>query len=194
MSVRITCHPLTNDRWNDFERLFGRNGACGGCWCMLWRLPRRVFDAQKGDGNREAMHEIVRGGEQPGLLAYRGTDVIGWCALGPRSIYPALERSRVLKPVDDRPVWSVSCLFVHRAHRKQGVSIALLRAAVDFARARGASILEAYPVEPKGEVDIPAAFAWTGIPSAYLSVGFEEIARRSPTRPILRISLGSGHP
>lgn len=194
MSVRIACHPLTKDRWNDFERLFGANGACGGCWCMLWRLPRRVFDAQKGEGNREAMHAIVRSGEQPGLLAYRGKDVIGWCALGPRSVYPALERSRVLKPVDDRPVWSVSCLFVHRAHRKQGVSIALLHAAVDFARARGASILEAYPVEPKGEADIPAAFAWTGIPSAYLSVGFEEIARRSPTRPILRISLGSGLP
>lgn len=137
MSKRIVCHPLTDDRWNDFARLFGRNGACGGCWCMLWRLPRRVFDAQKGEGNREAMRDLVRAGAEPGLLAYRGDEVVGWCALGPRAIYPALERSRVLKPVDDEPVWSVSCLFVHRAHRNQGVSVALLRAAVDFARAWG---------------------------------------------------------
>jgi len=185
----LTCHPLTPDRWNDFEALFGRNGACGGCWCMLWRLPRKQFDIQKGDLNHAAMKALVESGAEPGLLAYHRGEAVGWCALAPRADYPALERSRILKPVDEQPVWSVSCLFVHRKYRKQGVATALLNSATSHVQHRGGNILEGYPVEPRGDKEIPAAFAWTGIPSAFLSAGFHEVARRSETRPIMRIHL-----
>lgn len=159
---------------------------------MLWRLPRKQFESQKGDGNREAMKALVESGEVPGLLAYRDGQPIGWCALAPRERYLALGRSRVLKPVDDRPCWSVSCLFVHRAHRRRGVSVGLLRAAVRHARAHGAGILEGYPVEPRGGKPIPPAFAWTGIPKAYEAAGFLEVARGSPTRPIMRCDCTRG--
>jgi GNAT superfamily N-acetyltransferase len=185
----LTCQPVTPDRWSDFETLFGRNGACGGCWCMLWRLPRKQYDNQKGDGNRAAMKTLVESGEEPGLLAYCEGQAVGWCALAPRANYPALERSRVLKPVDEKPVWSVSCLFVHRKFRKQGIATELLRAATEHVRGQGGKILEGYPVEPRGEKPIPAAFAWTGIPGAFLAAGFREVARRSETRPIMRINL-----
>jgi GNAT superfamily N-acetyltransferase len=178
---------LTDSNWEDFVQLFGANGACGGCWCMLWRLSRKRFDAQKGAGNKRAMRALVREGCEPGLLAYRGERAIGWCALAPRADYPALERSRVLSPVDDHPCWSVACLFVHREFRGQGVATALLRAAAEHARERGAEILEGYPVEPRGSQRIPPAFAWTGIPSAFRAAGFREVARRSPTRPIMRM-------
>lgn len=186
---RLQCHPLTEDRWDDFERLFGKNGACGGCWCMLWRLPRRQFDAMKGDGNRAAMCALVASGVVPGLLGYLDDRPVGWCALAPREHYPALSRSRILKPVDERPCWSVSCLFVHREYRNRGVSTQLLHSAVEYARGKGAQILEGYPVEPKAGRPIPPVFAWTGISKAFKAAGFSEAARRSPTRPIMRFAI-----
>jgi GNAT superfamily N-acetyltransferase len=181
----ITVRPLTAARWDDFAALFGERGACGGCWCMLWRLPRRTFDAQKGAGNRDAMRALVGAGEEPGLLAYRGREPVGWVSLGPRPDFPALSRSRLLQPIDDRPVWSITCLFVAKAHRRTGVSVALLRAAVRHVRARGGRVVEGYPQLPKGN-PIPDVFAWTGTASAFAAAGFREVARPSPTRPVMR--------
>ncbi len=155
---------------------------------MIWRLAPKQFKQQKGEGNRRAMKRIVGSGEVPGILAFDGGKPVGWCALAPRSHYPALARSRVMKPVDNFPVWSVACLFVHRGYRKQGVATELLKAAAKQAKRQGAGILEGYPVEPKIGA-IPPAFAWTGIPKAFERAGFHEVARRSPTRPIMRIFL-----
>jgi GNAT superfamily N-acetyltransferase len=183
---RLTFHPLTPARWDDFERLFGERGACGGCWCMWWRLKRSQFEKKKGAGNKRAMKAMVRNGEVPGILAYAGKEPIGWCAVAPREDYGTLERSRILKPVDDQPVWSVVCFFVERAHRGSGVSVELLKAAVAHAERHGAQIVEGYPVEPKQD-RMPDAFAWFGLASAFERAGFEEVARRSPTRPIMRI-------
>lgn len=183
-------HPLTRDTWKDFETLFGKNGACGGCWCMLWRLPRKRFEEMKGSGNRDAMRKTVYSEEVPGIIAYKEGEPIGWCALAPRDVYQALNRSRILQPVDDQPCWSISCFFIRRDHRRKGVSSGLIRAAGDYARRNGARILEAYPVEPRHEQSIPAAFAWTGLAGAFASEGFVEVARRSPTRPIMRRDLG----
>ena len=185
----LQCHPLTKDRWSDFDALFGKNGACGGCWCMLWRLPRKQYDSQKGDGNRKQMKALVESGEVPGILGYLDDRAAGWCAVAPREHYPSLTRSRVLKPVDDQPCWSVSCLFVHRDYRNKGVSVQLLRAAIAYVQSRGGRILEGYPVEPKSDKRIPPAFAWTGIPKAFEAAGFSEVARYAPTRPIMRFDV-----
>ena len=152
---------------------------------MWWRLEKRAFDAGKGARNRRAMKRIVDSGEAPGLLAYSGGVPVAWCALAPRDRYPRLARSRVLAPVDDRPVWSVVCFFVAKPWRRRGVTVALLEAAAKFARSRGARILEGYPVAPRG-AEIPAAFAYTGLPSAFEKAGFREAARRSEARPIVR--------
>lgn len=156
---------------------------------MLWRLPRKQYESQKGDGNRKAIKALVESGEVPGLLGYLDGRPVGWCAVAPREHYPALKRSRILKPVDDQPCWSVSCLFVHHEHRKKGISTQLLRAAIDYVRGKDVQVLEGYPVEPKGDKPIPPAFAWTGIPKAFEAVGFSEVARRSPTRPIMRFDF-----
>lgn len=192
--TELTFQPATPDRWSDLEGLFGERGACGGCWCMFWRLPRKQFDAGKGSANRRALKTIVRSGAEPGVLAYRGDEPIGWCAIAPREEYVALERSRILQPVDDRPVWSISCLFIKKPYRRQGVSSKLLRAAVDFAANHGAKIVEGYPVEP-GSQKLPDPFLWHGIPSAFLKAGFKEVLRRSKSRPIMRFFIrGSGIP
>jgi GNAT superfamily N-acetyltransferase len=182
---KVEVRPLTPDRWGDLERLFGPRGACGGCWCMWWRLTRSEFEKRKGAQNKRAMKRIVVSGEVPGLLAYADGEPVGWCAIGPRASYPVLQRSRVLKPVDDQPVWSITCFFVARPYRGQGVSAALVKAAVAHARKNGARTIEGYPVEPKAG-RIPDAFAYVGVPSTFRRAGFVEVLRRSPTRPIMR--------
>lgn len=181
-------HPLTPNRWNDLETLFGAKGATGGCWCMYWRLPRKVFNAQLGEANRLAFRSLVEQGPPPGLLAYTGEEPVGWMALAPRSMYPVLERSKILKPVDDKTVWSITCFFISKKHRRQGVSETLVKAAIDYARSQKAEILEAYPVDPRGK-NYPAVFAYTGLFSTFIHAGFDEVARRSDSRPIVRYTL-----
>jgi GNAT superfamily N-acetyltransferase len=182
--TRYAFHPLTPERWDDLVHLFGARGACGGCWCMWWRAAPADFRADKGKGNKNALRRLVRSGLEPGILAYYGDEPVGWCAVAPREEYPRLARSRVLAPVDERPVWSVTCFFVAKEQRGRGLSVSLLEAAARFAADRGARIVEGYPIEPGSRQ--PAAFVWTGLASAFTAAGFREAARRSPTRPIMR--------
>ncbi|MBI1745315.1 MAG: GNAT family N-acetyltransferase [Acidobacteria bacterium] len=184
----LVFHPLTSDRWTDFEILFGERGACGGCWCMWWRLKRSEFERRKGRANKQSMRSLVMSGEVSGILAYAAEEPAGWCAIAPRESYTVLERSRVLKRIDDKPVWSVTCLFVKKEYRNKGVSVQLLRAAVAFVKAQGGTIVEGYPVEPKTD-RMPDIFAWTGLVSAFQQAGFVERARRSQTRPIMRFEI-----
>ena len=185
--ARLVFHPLVPDRWTDLERLFGARGACGGCWCMWWRLAHAEFERGKGEGNRRALRRLVAAGEEPGLLAYAEDEPVGWVAVAPRPKLRRLERSRILAPVDDRPVWSVVCFFVTKSQRACGVSVRLLEAAAQHVQRRGGRIVEGYPSEPQGR--LPEAFAYTGVASAFRQAGFVEVARRSPTRPIMRLEI-----
>ncbi len=187
---RIEVRALRASDWPALEALFGARGACGGCWCMTPRLPLREFEARKGEKNRRAMKRLVERGPPPGLLAYRGREAVAWIALGPREEFRRLATSRILAPVDDEPVWSIVCLFLRKDVRRQGISAQLLRAATAFARKRGATIVEGYPQIPR-QSDVPAVFAWTGFASSFAKAGFREVARRSPTRPIMRRDVGS---
>lgn len=151
---------------------------------MAWRLPRAEFNRNKGETNRQALRELVRKAPAPGVLAYADGKPVGWCAVAPREAYPALGRSRILKPVDRQPVWSISCLFVEKSYRRQGLSTQIIQAAAAFAKTQGAKIVEGYPQVVVGY--LPAAFIWTGLEQSFLNAGFIEVARRSPKRPILR--------
>lgn len=184
----IEIRPATREHWSDLVALFGARGACGGCWCMFWRRTGAEYSAGKGARNRRALRRLVQSEEPPGLIAWVDGEPAGWIALAPRSAYRRLERSRILKPVDDRSgVWSVPCFFVAREHRGRGLTVALLRAAVDHAARRGARILEGYPVEPAArQADV---FVYTGLASAFRKAGFREAVRRSPTRPVMRYEI-----
>lgn len=184
-------HPLTPDRWPDLETLFGKRGACGGCWCMWWKLTRAEFTRQAGEGNRTAFKSIVDAGETPGILAYADGQPAGWCAFAPREAYPTLDRSRTLKRVDDEPVWSVTCFYVAKPFRRQGLTVRLLKAIIDYVRQRGGRVIEGYPVEP-GQGRMPDVFAYTGLVSAFRNAGFTEVLRRSETRPIMRFLIDDG--
>lgn len=184
----FTFQPLTLATFKAFETLFGPRGACGGCWCMTWRLAKADFEKSKGEANRKKMLSLVDAGETVGVLAMNRDLPVGWCAVAPREKYVRLQKSRALKPTDDKPVWAVSCFFIAKDYRKKGLSVALLKAAVDHARTHGADIIEGYPIEPKGKT-MPDVFAWTGILSTYLKAGFVEVKRHSPARPIVRFYL-----
>ncbi|MBI2847300.1 MAG: GNAT family N-acetyltransferase [Chloroflexi bacterium] len=178
-------HPLTTERWQDLEMLFDKNGACGGCWCMYWRLKRSEFYRQAGQGNKEAFKSMVDSGEIPGILAYAHGNAVGWCSVAPRENYGALERSRTLKRVDEQPVWSVVCFFTAKPYRGQGLMQRLLETAVEYARGHGAEIIEGYPVEPR-KTKVPDLYLYTGVVSVFHNAGFTEVLRRSETRPIMR--------
>ena len=151
---------------------------------MWFRLPRREWVAGKGDGNKRAFARLLRAGTEPGIIAYAGGEPAGWVALAPREQYVRLAASRTLRPIDDRPVWSVSCFFIARAHRGQGLMTQLVEAAAAFARKRGATLIEGYPANPKKKT--ADAFLYTGTRSAFARAGFEVAARPSKAAVIMR--------
>lgn len=183
--LELEIYPLDSARWNDFEILFGERGACGGCWCMSWRLKRSDFERQKGNQNKMAMKTLVEQNRKIGILAYINNEPIGWCAVAPREEYSRLENSRVLKRIDNEPVWSVTCFYIVKSLRRKGISTELLKGVIKYCVLNNVKIIEGYPVVPYGE-QVPDAFEWTGIPSAFVKAGFVEVERRSKLKPMMR--------
>jgi GNAT superfamily N-acetyltransferase len=190
----LEIRPLTRDRLPDLASLFGQGGDPKWCWCSFYRVRNVDFQSATAESNRKVLEGAVKAtsakGRHPGLIAYRDGEAIGWVSVGPREDYDRLTHSKVLAPLDDRPVWSIVCFVVSRKARKQGVAHALLEAAVDYAREHGATLLEAYPVETDGE-RVPAANVYKGTLRMFERAGFEVAARRRATpsstpRPIVR--------
>lgn len=178
-------YSLDSTRWDDFELLFGERGACGGCWCMSWRLKKSEFERGKGEPNKYAMKDLVYRNKPVGVLAYVDNEPVGWCAVAPREVYKRLESSRVLKKIDDNPVWSITCFFVEKTFRRKGISMELIKGAIKYCELNGAEIVEAYPTVPYDK-NIPDAFLWTGTPAAFEAVGFVEAQRKSKWKLMLR--------
>jgi GNAT superfamily N-acetyltransferase len=185
--MELDIGPVTPDRWDDLTELAGERGFLSGCWCMWWRLSSREFQTGDAETRKAGLRHLVERGAKPGLLAYLDGSPIGWVAVAPRSEYPRLERSTKLHPVDDEPVWAISCFYVHRAHRRKGVAEELVRAAVEHAAARGAEQVEAYPIDTSG-TRRPGGDLFTGTLTTFLTAGFTEVARRGG-RPIVRKQL-----
>jgi len=180
--------PLTPDRWDDLETLFGPSGEYSGCWCMFWRITRSQFAAQCRNGgaeNKAAFHEVVVSGEVPGLLAYAHGKPVGWCAVAPREVYATLERSTTLKRIDDKPVWAITCFFVAHGWRRKAVYIALISAAIDHMRGLGGTMLEAYPTLHEPGMKAPSnAPVYMGLSAAFRIAGFVEVARPGNSRRV----------
>jgi GNAT superfamily N-acetyltransferase len=185
LSAKLSFKELSEKTWGDFETLFGARGACGGCWCMYWRLTRSEYEKNKGAGNKRMMKRLVQQKPSPGILMYVGTAVAGWCALAPREHFALLERSRVLKRVDEQTVWSVVCFFIAKEFRRRGLTVPFLQYVIEHSRTQNVRILEGYPVDVRAN-DYPPVFAHVGFYNAFRKAGFEEVARWSPTRPIMR--------
>jgi GNAT superfamily N-acetyltransferase len=179
----LDVRPIEPSDWTALEQLFGERGACGGCWCMAWRRPGREWEEHRGASNRRAMQRLVASDTPPGLLAFAGSEAVGWCSVAPRAAFRSLETKRSLATEWDERTWSITCFFVRKDWRGKGVGDALLTGAVRFARAAGARRIEGYPAVPtKGT--LPAAFAWTGVPAMFERAGFARLSETPGTRPI----------
>jgi GNAT superfamily N-acetyltransferase len=193
--MAIEVREVGPDLWPDLETLFGPSGAYSGCWCMWWRVPSKEFSANGNAGNRSALEGVVRQAEPVGLLAYSDGAPVGWMALAPREAYPRVLRSPALKPKagPQAGVWSVTCFFIHRAHRRSGVARALLDAAAAHAKRHGASIVEGYPVDTDQGRAPAAAELFTGTVKMFTRAGFT-VHERPPTgrRVIMRRSVRKG--
>jgi GNAT superfamily N-acetyltransferase len=186
MTADVKVRPVTPSRWADLESLFGPNGAYSGCWCMWFRETSAEFDGNGNAGNRKALANLVRRNRQPGLLAYVEGEPAGWVSVAPRREFGRLERSPVLKPVDERPVWSVVCFYIAKPFRGLGLGRRLLDAAVDHAARKGARVIEAYPWDPGIRREITNAEAFVGLLPMFEAAGFRQVARRKEDRPIVR--------
>jgi GNAT superfamily N-acetyltransferase len=185
---KLEYHPVTKGRWADFEELFGKSGAYGGCWCMWWRSKRSEFETRGNAGNRVAIKDIIDSGTVPGILIYVDDRPAAWCSIAPREQYGSLNRSHVLKRIDDTPVWSLVCLFVAKEYRKQGITRSVIRSAIDYVRSQGGKVVEAYPTLPKEHRLAPVS-SFMGLPAMYEKEGFVEVARPSESKVVLRYTI-----
>jgi GNAT superfamily N-acetyltransferase len=185
----ITTHPLTPDRWPALESLFGANGACGGCWCMLWRAPYggARFAADKGEPNRRKLESLVRAGHAHGCLAYDGDTPVGWVSADFAERFPYFERSRSFTPPPPG-TFVVTCFFVPAKHRGRGIATTLLQSAVALAKARKAHRIHGFPVEPHGKT-VAAAFAWTGVPALFEAAGFTPVPHEATGKTYYALPL-----
>lgn len=180
----MTSRPLTSGRFPDMEEVFGDRGTARKCFCMYWRTPDGGFGDKRD--NRDRMADVASERRPPGLLGYVEDKPVGWVQVGPRDEFPTLDRSRLLKRVDDVETWSINCFVVRSGHRKRGVGAGLLAAAVQFARDEGVSVIEAYPVDgPRSS----AVDYFTGTLSMFDEHGFVELIRRNDSRPIVRLTV-----
>jgi GNAT superfamily N-acetyltransferase len=190
----ITIEPLAPERWPDLEDLFGpERGANSGCWCMWPRISRADYQGMAKADRKKAFQALVRSGPTPGLLAYEGGKAIAWCAVGPRASFMRFNSAKASRPVEAgdgqeaMPVFAITCFYVRTGHRKLGLMKHLANAAIEFARRNRAAAVEACPID----ADRPLIWGdgFVGISSVFASLGFREIARRSPRRPLMRLEL-----
>jgi GNAT superfamily N-acetyltransferase len=184
----IEFQELTIKTWHLFERLMGEKGGCAGCWCMLYRSTTSEFQENKYEGNRKAMRKLVEAGQPIGLIALIDTEPIGWISLAPRQHLPKIDHSRALKKLDKKPAWSISCFFVAKEYRNQGISTEMIKGAIRFARQQKIKTLEAYPTIPYAK-KIPAAFLWSGPLSAFKKNGFQVVLKSGKTKAIAQLDL-----
>jgi GNAT superfamily N-acetyltransferase len=180
----VDVRELTEELWPALEDLFATTGPVGRCWCMYWRIGSE-YRHRPPDANKQSFHKVVSDGPPPGLLALDEERAVGWCQLTPRDALPALDRTKRLARVDDEPVWSISCFYIRKGYRRQGVTSALITAAIETARRAGAVAVEAYPLD----AELTPSTSNTGYASTFARRGFTTVARHVPSRPIMRYEL-----
>jgi GNAT superfamily N-acetyltransferase len=173
--------PVTPERLDDLARFSETHGKFRYCSCMRWRLASADYTRSTKERRIAALDTLVQQEIPVGVLAYRDGEPVGWVSIAPRETYAALERFKALPRVDDLPVWSVVCFLVDRHERGQGLTLGLLDSAVAYAVAQGAEIVEGYPVEPGARL-----YTYMGSVAMYRAAGFQEVARPTEGRPIMR--------
>lgn len=178
-TMKLDFHPVTSERWADFEQLFESKGGPHNCWCMVWRKNENKKRSPGKAGKKASMQSRVHCGTPIGLLAYTNNEPIAWCSIAPRDTYKVLGGDEAKDGV-----WSLTCFFVTRTFRKTGVTSQLLAAAIDYARQNGAQFVEAYPVAP----DSPS-YRFMGFVPMFEKAGFQFVKSAGSRRNVLLLAL-----
>jgi len=185
--LAIKFKALNKDTWTDLQTLFGPKGACGGCWCMYWRLPHKQYEAHRGQGNKEKLKSLIQNQAHLGVMAFDHDLPIAWCSVSPKTELPRIQTSRLFKNTSEvKDTWSITCLYIHKDHRGRGMSGTIISTAADYAFDHGAANIEAFPIIPKSK--IPAVFAWVGFVNSFERAGFKKIVQVSDTRALMRLT------
>lgn len=189
---KLKLRELKRTDWNVINQLFGSKGACGGCWCMYWRLERggKLWEANKGEPNRRAFKKLVETGQVKGVLAFDRKIPVAWCSFGRRSEFPRTERMKAYAHDDIDQVWSINCFYIANGYRGIGLAESLVEKAIMGIKRRQGKLIEAYPVPlTKAGEKLPPAFSHTGPEIIFKRQGFKLIQRQSHSRPLYRLSL-----
>jgi len=191
LAEKIRFEELRPDLWPAIERLFGPNGACGGCWCMWWRAEsRKNWNEFKGAHTKETFKNLIQKGKAHGMLAFAEDEPVGWCSFGPRQDFPGLKEIRAYKRSDTSDVWSITCFFIHRKWRGKGLARGLLRAAIEAMQRHGVKIVEGYPMTTtKDGRRLGANLVWTGPIKIFEELDFKTVQSTNPLKPLVRLEL-----
>jgi GNAT superfamily N-acetyltransferase len=173
--------PVTAGTWSDFEALFEAPGGPSYCWCMVWRVDARERRETRGKARKPLMRARIMAGVPVGLLAYEGDAPVAWVSVAPRDTYHRLGGPPA---APGETIWSLACLYVPRRRRREGLARQLMEAAIDHARDRGATILEAYPIEP----DSPS-YRHMGYVPMFEAAGFLHCGMAGTRRHVMRLAL-----
>lgn len=193
MSNSLVIRPLTPEFSEDFQTVMGPSGACYGCWCTHFRLKPKDRTELSGDQKRDLFLGLIEAGPPPGLLMWVDGAPVGWMQIGPRAAIPEWNNPRRSStplpdaPADDPAVWAISCFFLRSSQRGKGLSHAFVAAGIEHARASGARVLEASPMDQAKQSKSVGLFV--GSTSVFEKAGFETVARQKPNRPLMRLAL-----
>ena len=192
--ANITIEPATAERFDDVQHALTGGGDGRACQCQWWTLSNAQYSAASQEERRELLHDEIATGPPPALIAYVDGEAAGWVRVGPRTRQERLSRTRALapnstEPWDDDDVWAVTCFVVRTDHRHRGLNAPLLAAAVEYARAGGARVLEAYPLDPHAGKKMSANDLFHGVVSTFEDAGFEEVARPKPHLAVMSLTL-----
>jgi len=162
--MQLSIRPVTKDLWADLEKLFGKQGACNGCWCMYWRIGADYHKRDRSK-NKADLYKIISLNHPSGLLAFIDDTPVGWCQLTPRNDLSWLIKNGFGNFNDGSNAWCISCFYIKHSYRNRGITLELIKASIDHAKRAGADLLEAYPRRSREP--------FTGHPSTFLKAGFK---------------------
>ena len=191
--MSTTIVPLAPELWPDFEDLFGKQGACYGCWCTHFRLAPAARRESSRERNKDHIKARIEAGPPPGLLALEDGKAVGWMQIGPRADVPEWNnKGRGSAPIDpadasDPAVWAISCFFIRAKARGRGITHRLVEGGIDFARSNGARLVEACPIDLSR--DSRSIGLFVGSSGVFEKAGFERLVERKAGRPLMRLVL-----
>ena len=195
----LTVLPANEVSWEDLQAVLGSTSEGRRCQCQWFQTPAAEWRSVSADERAARLRDQTRCDDPDapattGLVAFLDGEPVGWCSVAPRTFFRHLQTMRVPwagrdDDREDEGVWSVVCFVTRTGYRRRGVSAALARAAVGFARSQGARAIEGYPMIVDPGRELTWGELYVGAYSVFADAGFEEVSRPTKRRAVMRVDL-----